>query len=255
MIPLLDGIRFPEGLDETQGRLYHATYLANFSFFAWGFPTWLQNIASRCPYQDVRATLIEDCVDEEVGDVDAGGRCHVDVLYDEAEACGIPREQIAKIEATPILKTAINGLENLSRSLRWESSFAAVAGLEMGQSAPAVEMRNELMMQVLTPEQIAASRSGRDADSLAKRTGLRPDQLQFAALHEYKDQIHGGGELALILKYGVSLEIQEEMLWAAQAACEMYSVMRMEVDRLARAAVGLEPVRFPGMRSERFASI
>lgn len=88
----------PDHYDQTQARLYHATSMKYFSFFAWRFPSWLLEIASRCPYQDVRREIIQDCVDEEVGDEDANGRCHVDVLYDETEACGVAREDVA---ATP----------------------------------------------------------------------------------------------------------------------------------------------------------
>lgn len=253
MIPMIDGVRFPEGLSQDEGRVYHRTYLTYFSFFAWNFPTWLQAISSRCPYQDVRAALIEDCVDEEVGDVDAGGRCHVDVLYDEAEFCGATREEISATRATPVISACINALDNLARTLSWESSFAAVAGLEIAQSEPAVVVRTRIMEQVLTPEQIEQSKSARDSNSLADRTGLRPDQLVFASLHEYKDLIHGGGELALLMKYGVTRSVQEEMLWAIEAGAETYATMRMEIDRMARAAVGLEPLRAVGTRSARFA--
>lgn len=234
------GYAFPQ-LDQAQSRMYHATMLKNFSFFAWKFPSFLMAIASRCPHQDVRRTIIEDCVDEEVSDVDAGGRCHIDVLYDEAEACDMPREEIATTEPSPLILACIHALENFARTLSWEASLAAMSALEMGSSVPAQALRKQLLEAELTPEQIAQGRSSRDPRPLAERTGLSPDQLVFAALHEYKDQFHGGGELALLLKYGRTREIQEEMLWAAKASVSVFVVMREEIDRLARAAVGLPP--------------
>jgi pyrroloquinoline quinone (PQQ) biosynthesis protein C len=235
------GFAFPDELDQDQGRLYHATYLTHFSFFAWKFPSWLMAIACQSPYQDIRRTIIEDCVDEEVGDVDADGRCHIDVLYEEAEACGITREEIAATEPTPIVLACVHAFENFAHMLGWETGFATLSSLEIIQSEPAVKFRNKLMAEMFTPEEIAQGRSGRDADSLAERTGLPADKLVFAAIHAYKDQFHGGGELKLLVKYGTTRQIQEEMLWGASAGIDVYCAMRGEIDRLARAAVGLAP--------------
>ena len=67
--------RWPDGLSVEQARIYHGTYLKYMSFFAWKFPSWLMSVASLCPYQDVRREIIKDCVDEEVGDPDAGAAC------------------------------------------------------------------------------------------------------------------------------------------------------------------------------------
>lgn len=231
------GYAFPEGLDQQQARLYHATFLKHFSFFAWKFPSWLQAISSQCPFQDVRRTIIEDCVDEEVADPDAAGRCHIDVLYDEAEACGMSREEIAATQASPILLACVHAFENFSRTLGWETGFAAMGALEIGSTEQAVTLRKKL----LSEEQLAHGSSGRDSVTLSERTGIAPEKLVFAALHSYKDQFHGGGELTLLVKYGTTRSIQESMLWGAKAGLEVFLVMREEIDRLARAAVGLPP--------------
>jgi pyrroloquinoline-quinone synthase len=237
-LPLRTRYGFPK-LDQEQGRLYHATFMKYFSFFAWRFPSWLLAVASRCPYQDVRRTIIEDCVDEEVADVDAGGRCHIDVLYDEAEACGMAREEIVNAEPSPTLLACLHALENLATSYSWEIGFAAMAGLEMGSSRPAVELRNKIFATEFTPEQVEQAATSRDSRPLSERTGVPPEQLVFAALHAYKDQFHGGGELALLLKYGTTRETQELILWAAKSSIDIFCVMRAEIDRLVRTAVGL----------------
>ena len=231
---------FPD-LDQAQARVFHATHLGYFSFFAWEFPSWLMSIASRCPYQDVRAEIIEDCVDEEVGDIDAGGRCHIDVLYDEVEVCGMSRDEVCALEASPVLAAAINGLDTLARNYSWEIGYAAMSALEMGSTTQAVELRNKILAETMTEEEIAHTRSARESNSLSARTGLPPEQLAFAALHAYKDQFHGGGGLALLVKYGVTRQIQDDMLWAIKRSIQTFMVMREETDRLARAAVGLGP--------------
>jgi pyrroloquinoline quinone (PQQ) biosynthesis protein C len=235
---MFSGYAFPDGLDEAGARKFHGTFLKYFSFFAWKFPSWLMNVAAACPFQDVRRSIIEDCVDEEVGDVDANGRCHIDVLYDEAEACGISRAEIYDAEATPVLLACIHALENFSLTLGWDVGLAALGGLEILSSKPALARRTEILSEILTPEQIEAARSSRDSLALSKRTGLKPEQMMFAALHEYKDQEHGGGELASLVRYGRTRDVQERMLWAIKAGIEVFGVMREEVNRLALDAVG-----------------
>ena len=218
----------PAHYDQTQARLYHATALKYFSFFAWRFPSWLLAIASRCPYQDVRREIIQDCVDEEVGGEDANGRCHVDVLYEEVEACGILREDVAATPPSPLIQACILALDDLARTLPWEAAYAAIAGLEIMNSKPAVELRAKLM----TPEQLAAATEAMST-SLPERLGVPGDDLLFAALHAYKDQLHGGGALEVLTKYAADDRIQHEMLWAARTAFETFALMVSEIDRIA----------------------
>lgn len=221
----------PAEYDQAQARRFHAAWLQHFSHFAWRFPSWLMEIASRCPYQDVRREIIEDCVDEEVGDEDAGGRCHIDVLYEEAEACGLTRDEIAATQPSPAIQCSILALDNLARTLPWEASFAAIAGLEIINSKPAVEYRNK----ILGPEMLEAMAQAMSA-SLPERLGIESEHLLFNALHSYKDQFHGGGELTLLVKYGTEARIQHEMLWAAQASVQCFGLMMNEVRRLSIAA-------------------
>lgn len=222
----------PDHYTQEQARKYHGTLLGGFSFFAWRFPSWLMEIASRCPYQDVRRELILDCTDEEVGDEDAGGRCHVDVLYEETEACGITREEIAATPPTPLIQACILALDDLARTLPWEASFAAIGGLEVTQSKPAVTYR----MSQMTEAEFTAAGAASSA-SLPERLGLTTDQMLFNALHAYKDQIHGGGGLEILVTYGTDDRIQEQMLWAAKTAMETFGLMIGEIERLATAAV------------------
>ncbi len=222
----------PEHYDQTQARLYHATAMKYFSFFAWRFPSWLLEVASRCPYQDVRREIIQDCVDEEVGDEDANGRCHVDVLYEEVEACGITREEVAATPPSPLIQACVLALDDLARTLPWEAAYAAIAGLEIMNSKPAIELRAKMM----TPEQLAAATAAMSS-SLPERLGIPGEDLLFAALHQYKDQFHGGGELELLSKYGADPHTQEQMLWGARVGFETFALMVNEIDRLALETV------------------
>ena len=224
----------PPQYDQAQARLYHGTWLKNFSFFAWRFPSWLLEIASRCPYQDVRREIIEDCVDEEVGDEDADGRCHVDVLYEEAEACGITREEIASTEPTPIIQACILALDDLAQ----DPSVGGLLRRDRQASRSSSRSRRSNTATSALPR--AACREAMEEMSsvaLPERLGIESENLLFNALHAYKDQFHGGGELKLLVKYGTDSRIQEEMLWAAKTAVQMFALMTNEMRRLCIEAV------------------
>ena len=155
------------------------------------------------------------------------------MLYEEAEACGITRDEIAATEPTPLIQTALLALDDLARTLPWEASYAAIAGLEIIQSKPAVDLRNSYM----TDEQ-RADAEAMVSVSLPERLGIESENLLFNALHAYKDQFHGGGELTLLVKYGTDARIQGEMLWATKAGIEAFALMMGEIRRLSVEAVG-----------------
>jgi len=224
----------PAGLTPEAARRYHGTFLKYLSFFAWKFPSWLMSIASLCPYQDVRREIIKDCVDEEVGDPDADGRCHIDLLYEEAEECGISRQEILETEPTPPILASIHAWENLTRTLGWLPGFAAIGGLEILQSEPAVRAR-----QRLTGTE-AAQQYSKDlgGSSFHEKLGLPDGSLKFLALHSYKDQFHGGGELAMIVKYANTRQLQEECIWAVRTSQKIGSLHFGEIGRLAAQAAG-----------------
>ena len=79
--------------DPDKARRYFGVWQMNHSFFAKMFPSYLMNIAARCPYQDVRREILHDCWDEEVTDPDADGMCHIEVLYYDSKQLGITRKR------------------------------------------------------------------------------------------------------------------------------------------------------------------
>jgi len=245
------GYPFPE-VDQMTARAFHAAHLAHFSFFAWAFPSWLMAIAARCPHQDVRKEIIEDCVDEEVGDMEAGGRCHIDILYDEVEACGMPREKVYELVPSPTIKACIHAWNDLANNYPWEVSYAAISGLEMGSTTQAVELRKKILLETMTEDEINAARAHRESNTLATRTGLEPEQLVFQSHHAYKDQFHGGGGLAMLAKYGTSRAIQEQMLWGVRTSTEILMVLRAETDGLAREAIGLPRHELKSVKGSTF---
>jgi pyrroloquinoline quinone (PQQ) biosynthesis protein C len=183
----------------------------------------------------VRKEIIKDCYDEEVGDPDAGGRCHIDLLYDEAEECGISREEIVKAEPTPVILSCIHAWDNMTRTLGWFPGFAAISALEITQSEPAAKARERLVGVE------ASKRFAQDLGGITfhERLGLPEGSLRFLALHSYKDRFHGGGELAMIVKYAYTRQLQKEALWAAHASIQLMTVHAKEIRRLCDEAVGM----------------
>ncbi|ORB02869.1 hypothetical protein BST30_19390 [Mycobacterium mantenii] len=224
----------PQELDAAGARLYHGTYLKYMSFFAWKFPSWLMSIASLCPYQDVRREIINDCVDEEVGDSDADGQCHIDLLYDEAELCGVSREEIFATQPTPAILACIHTWENMTRTLGWLPGYAAIAGLEIAMSEPAIKARERL----IGAEAMAKANQDLGGVTFHQRLGMPEGSLKFFALHAYKDRFHGGGELAMLVKYAHTPELQREAIWAMTNSFKTYVLQAHEVRRLAAEAAG-----------------
>ncbi len=235
----------PKELDPAGARLYHGTYLKYMSFFAWKFPSWLMSIASLCPYQDVRREIINDCVDEEVGDSDADGQCHIDLLYDEAELCGVSREEIFETEPTPIILACIHTWENMTRTLGWLPAYAAIAGLEITMSEPALEARERLIGK----EAMAKATQDLGGVTFHERLGMPEGSLKFFALHSYKDRFHGGGELAMLVKYANTPALQREAIWAVRNSLKTYVLQAHEVRRLAAEAAGTVYTPKPAMVS------
>ena len=116
--------------DREKARRYFGVWQMNHSFFAKMFPSYLMNIAAKCPYQDVRREILHDCWDEEVSDPDADGMCHIEVLYYDSLQLGITREEAEAFEPTPIFMACMHALDNLSRTLTWQGGYAAIGGLE-----------------------------------------------------------------------------------------------------------------------------
>lgn len=226
----------PSKATPAQARTYHATYLKYFSSFAWNFPSWLMNSASRCPYQDMRITVISDCVDEEVGDDEADGLSHIELLYRECEGLGVPREEVTATEPTGPILTALQAFENLSRQLSWLASFAAVSALEIAQAKPAMEAR----VRITSADKAEAYLQELGGQAFHEILDVPAETLAFFAHHAYKDQDHGGNELALIVKHAYTKQLQDEVIWAVKASVHAFAVMSQEIVRLCHAAAGLE---------------
>jgi pyrroloquinoline quinone (PQQ) biosynthesis protein C len=182
----------------------------------------------------VRAEIIKDCVDEEVGDPEAGGRCHIDVLYEEAEAVGMKRQEIFDAVPTPPITACLHAWENLARSQHWVPAFAAIAGLEIIHSEPAIEARARLT----SAEAANAYAEELGGTSFNDKLGVKAGDLVFLALHSHKDRFHGGGELSMLVKYANTRELQEESIWAARTSLEISAVHFGEINRLAAKAAG-----------------
>jgi pyrroloquinoline quinone (PQQ) biosynthesis protein C len=200
------------------------------SIFAKLFPSYLMNVAASCPYQDVRQDILKDCWDEEVADPDAGGVPHIEVLYRDAEAMGIARDEVENFEPTPVLMACMHALDNLTRTLPWQGGYAAMGGLEAARVAVARGyMRKD-------EDAIAASHKGRSVEEIC---GLPEGTIKLWRLHASKDLTHGDDCLKVLKKYCTTREIQQLTFWAVKTARSFRVVTNREQRRIAMAAIGL----------------
>ena len=216
--------------NQATARRYFGVWQMNHSFFAKMFPSYLMNVAAKCPYQDVRREILKDCNDEEVSDPDANGLCHIEVLYHDAALFGISREEVEAFEPTAILLTCIHAIDNLTRILSWEGGYAAVGGLEA--------IRVAVARGYISREEFSGPWAG-GAKTVEELCGLPKGSLMNAPLHQAKDQIHGGGVLNILSKYATTREIQEMTFWAIKTARSTRMITGAEQTRLARQAIGL----------------
>jgi pyrroloquinoline quinone (PQQ) biosynthesis protein C len=214
--------------DPARASRYFAVEGLTHSFFAKVFPSCLMNVAAKCPYQDVRREIIEDCYCEEVNDPDAGDICHVEILYRDAQALGMSREEVEAFEPTPIIMACVHALDNLTRILPWEGGYAATGGLE----ALRVAIKRDYLS--------GAEYFGRSREpDIEQICGIPDGTLLQKRLHNYKDQLHGGGCLQILRKYVTSRELQELTFWATRLSRQYRVITQREQRRMARAAIGL----------------
>ncbi|HLY65787.1 MAG TPA: hypothetical protein VKU60_09660 [Chloroflexota bacterium] len=207
---------------------YFGVEAVTHSFFAKMFPSYLMNVAAKCPFQDVRREIIEDCYCEEVNDPDAGDISHIDVLYRDGETLGISREEAEGMQPSLVMMLCMHTLDNLSKILPWQAGYATTGGLEAIQIA--------IKRGYLTREEF----SGRYPPAEIERLCQLPDgSLRNLRLHAMKDQQHGSGVLTILRKYATNREIQEMTFWAVKLARQIRVLTWREQRRLARAAVGL----------------
>ena len=216
--------------DQDNARRYFGVWQMNHSFFAKMFPSYLMNVAAKCPYQDVRREILKDCNDEEVSDPDANGMCHIEVLYHDSALFGISRQEVEAFEPTAILTTCVHALDNLTRILSWEGAYAAIGGLEA--------IRVAVARGYISREEFSGPWAG-GAKTVEELCGLPKGSLMNAPLHQAKDQIHGSGVLEILAKYATTREVQELTFWAIRTSRSIRMLMGAEQTRLARRAIGL----------------
>jgi len=228
----------PDGVDVAGACKYEGTLKRYFEYFSRKFPSMLLNVASRCPHLEVRQEILRDCYDEEVADPDTakftavppGGISHREVLYRDCEKLGVSREEVDNTEPTPIIFACVHALDNMSRLLPWQAAYTALAVTEL-HSHPEV--------RAATGGSVA-----RDRVSLQK-LGLKEGDLVGGPLHAMKDQLHGGREIKLVVRYSTALEMQQQVLESARRGLQVFNIMRREIHRVGLLAVGLPTAGFP----------
>ena len=198
------------------------------SVFAKLFPSYLMNVAASCPYQDVRQDILKDCMDEEVGDPDAEGLCHIEVLYRDVEALGISRKEVEDFQPTPVLMACMHALDNLTRTLPWQGGYAAMGGLEAARVAVA--------RGYMKKEEDSVTALPRPVEQLCD---VPEGTIRLWRLHASKDLTHGDDCLKVLKKYCTTRECQELTFWAVKTARSLRVITNREQRRIATAAIGL----------------
>src|SRR5205823_6377485 len=161
-------------------------------------------------------------------DPDAGGICHIEVLYHDAEMLGMSRTEVEAFEPTPIIMACVHTLDNLTKTLSWEGGYAATGGLEA--------LRVAIKRGYLEGTEYFGRYT---EDDIERICGIPAGSLMQQRLHNMKDQMHGGDCLDVLKKYVTSRETQELTFWAVKLSRQMRVITLREQRRIARAAIGL----------------
>lgn len=189
----------------------HAMHLARFSFFAWAFPSWLMSIASRCP--PGRAQGDHRGLRRRRGRRHGRRRPlpHRRALRRGGGLRRLSRDEVVALQPSATIKACIHAWNDLATNYPWEVSYAAISGLEMGSTTQAVELAQEDH-----PRDDGRRRSPKRppprSPNPSRAHRRRPGDARVRRPARLPAQFHGGGGLAMLLKYGTNREKQEQMI-------------------------------------------
>lgn len=156
------------------------------------FPLYLSAIHSRCPDAGARQLLLENLVDEELGEEN-----HPELWLRFADALGIAREDVRNAELLPTTVQSVSVLKSLTTSSNYLRGVAALYAYESQVPEIARSKRQGLQMFY----GISDARS-----------------LSYFTTHEEADLVHRRSERDILKERATSEGLRHDVLEAAEAS-------------------------------------
>ena len=172
------------------------------------------SILYNCPYPDARRMWLPKAIEEEGEDlIGKAGKAHPEYWLDVCEGLGLSREWVRNSEPLYGVKFAVDSFANAAFNKSWLLGIAVSEGEDTARAMV------------------------RDLEVFRKHYSWVPDEkLTFYELHSGLDMEHAQIRTALLKKYGITKELQEDcinaqlmknaMRWAMADAVYMEYVVR-----------------------------
>jgi pyrroloquinoline-quinone synthase len=164
-------------------------------------------IIANCPIPEARRTLLRKYIDEEGQDV-AGGSLgpHYYMWLKISDALGVSREVMESFgDVLPVYRYTVDAVFNFAKQQSWLEGVAATYATE-GRMWKRYTRKEEHKEEGLLGE----------GEALVRHYGLPNDALLFYNVHSDANDEHGNINEAILKKYCVSVEQQQQALAAAR---------------------------------------
>ena len=164
-------------------------------------------IIANCPIPEARRTLLGKYLDEEGQDV-AGGSLgpHYYMWLKISDALGVSRDVMESFgDVLPVYRYTVDAVFNFAKQQSWLEGVAATYATEgrmWKRYTPKEEHREEGLLG--------------EGEALVQYYGLPRDALLFYNVHSDANDDHGDINEAILKKYCISVEQQEQALAAAR---------------------------------------
>jgi len=164
-------------------------------------------IIANCPIPEARRTLLRKYLDEEGQDV-AGGSLgpHYYMWLKISDALGVSRDVMESFgDVLPVYRYTVDAVFNFAKQQSWLEGVAATYATEgrmWKRHTPKEEHREEGLLG--------------EGEALVQYYGLPRDALLFYNVHSDANDDHGDINEAILKKYCISVEQQEQALAAAR---------------------------------------
>jgi pyrroloquinoline-quinone synthase len=194
----------------SEGKISHKAlieYVKNRYYFLANINRKDAQIIANCPIPGARRTLLRKYIDEEGQDV-AGGSLgpHYYMWLKISDALGVPREVMDSFaDVLPVYRYTVDAVFNFAKQQSWLEGVAATYATE-GRMWKRYTGKEEQKEEGLLGE----------GEALVRHYGLPNDALLFYNVHSDANDEHGNINEAILKKYCVSVEQQQQALAAAR---------------------------------------
>lgn len=194
----------------TQGKVSREAlieYVKNRYYFLANINRKDAQVIANCPIPEARRTLLRKYIDEEGQDV-AGGSLgpHYYMWLKISNALGVSRDVMESFgDVLPVYRYTVDAVFNFAKQQSWLEGVAATYATEgrmWKRYTPKEEHREEGLLG--------------EGEALVRHYGLPSEALLFYDVHSDANDEHGNINEAILKKYCVSVEQQEQALAAAR---------------------------------------